>query len=61
MRMRTITMWYIALLACRSPPRLNQCRLVFPEEAGIRLAPVKAAECASVRSRSGWSPAVISN
>lgn len=47
-------------LACRSPPRLSRWRLVFPELAGIGAAPHRAAKEASVRIRSGLSPAVTS-
>ena len=33
-----------AQLACRSPPRLSRCRLVFPEETGIGVVPHRAAK-----------------
>ena len=50
-----------AQLACRSPPRLSRCRLVFPEETGIGVVPHRAAKPAGLVIRSGLSPAVISS
>lgn len=50
-----------AALACRSPPRLSRCRTVLPLEAGLGLVPQSAAKDRSLRSRSGLSPAAMSN
>ena len=46
-------------MAARSPPRLRRCRSVRPELAGMGAAPQRWARAASVRSRSGLSPAVV--
>src|SRR5215218_2959135 len=40
-----------ARLSCRSPERLSRCLVTCPEEAGIGLAPARAAKAASERSR----------
>ena len=58
-RRRTTTARCRAALACRFPPRLSRCRLVLPEDAGIGLAPHRAAKAASECSRSGLSPAAV--
>ena len=48
-----------AALACRSPPRLRRWRWVLPEDASTGLMPQRAANDASLRSRSGLSPAAM--
>src|ERR687893_2925406 len=53
-------MRYSAELAWRSPPRLSRWRVVLPEDACWGLTPQRAAKEASLRSRSGLSPAVMS-
>lgn len=55
------TMRHSALLASRLPPRLSRWRTILPEDASTGLAPHRAAEEASVRIRSGLSPAATSN
>jgi hypothetical protein len=50
-----------AWLAWRSPPGLRRWRVIFPEDAGIGAAAHRCAQAASERSRSGWSPAAMSN
>jgi hypothetical protein len=54
------TIRHSAELACRSPPRLSRWRRCFPEEAAAGLEPHSAAKLASVCSRPGLSPAVVS-
>jgi hypothetical protein len=49
-----------AALACRSPPRLSRWRVVLSEDACCGLTPHSAAKEASLRSRSGLSPAAMS-
>jgi len=53
-------MRYRAALAWRSPPRFKRRRTVLPEDTWTGLAPDSAAEEASLPSRSGLSPAVMS-
>ena len=55
-----MAMRHRALSAWRSPPRLSLWRTVRPEEASIGLAPQSAAKDASLRRRSGLSPAATS-
>jgi hypothetical protein len=43
-----------ARLSCRSPERFSRCRVTRPEEAGIGLAPARAANAASERSRPAY-------
>ena len=50
-------MWR-ARLRRRSPPRLVRCRMVFLEDAGIGLTPVRLAKAASVLMRPGCDHAV---
>src|SRR3954468_12839415 len=45
-----------AAFACRLPPQLSRCRVVFPLDAGIGQAPHSLANAASERIRSGLSP-----
>lgn len=59
-RRRVRATWWMAALACRSPPRLSRCRWVLPNEAGIGETPHRAAKLDSVRIRSGLPPAVMS-
>lgn len=59
-RMRVTTMRCSAALACLSPPRLSRRRWLFPEDFSTGLTPHRAAKDASLPSRSGLSPAVIS-
>jgi hypothetical protein len=58
---RLLAMVHSALLAARSPPRFNRWRMILPEDAWTGLAPHTAAKAASLCSRSGLSPAVISS
>lgn len=60
MVIRFFTMWCRAALACRSPPRESRCRSVRPELTGMGAVPHNAAKEPEERSRSGFSPAVIS-
>ena len=57
-RMRVVAIRQRAWLAWRLPPRLSRCRTVRPDDAWTGLAPHNAAKDASVRMRSGLSPAV---
>ena len=43
-----------ARLSWRSPERSSRCRVTCPDDAGIGLAPAKAAKAASERSRPAW-------
>lgn len=56
-RIRAAAIMWRARLAWRSPPRPSRCRSVRPEEAGTGAAPHGVANAASVRRRSGLSPA----
>ena len=58
---RVMTIRHRAWLASRLPPRLRRCRRVFPEDAGIGATAHMCAQAASLRSRSGWSPAAMSS
>lgn len=60
-RMRVRAMTCSARFAWRSPARLSLCRIVLPQEAGSGLVPHSAANDASLVSRSGLPPAVMSN
>ena len=60
-RMRETTTTCSAALAWRCPPRLSRWRTVFPDDAGIGLAPQSIAKLASDRRRDGLSPAVTRN
>ena len=61
MRMRIMAMRHRALLAWRLPPRLRRWRTVAPEDASTGLVPHSAAKDASLRIRSGLSPAATSS
>ena len=60
MRRRIMAMRHRALFAQRLPPRLSRCRRIVPEDASMGLAPHRAAKEASLRRRSGLSPAAVS-
>ncbi|MGK0257312.1 MAG: hypothetical protein ACI96M_000740 [Candidatus Azotimanducaceae bacterium] len=47
-----IEMMWSALLAARSPPLFNRCRVVLPDEAGTGLTPHRAAKLAPDQRRS---------
>lgn len=51
-----MTMWYCGEFTWRSPARFSWRRFVFPDDAGIGLTPVSAANAASQRSLSGLYP-----
>jgi hypothetical protein len=50
-----------AWLAWRSPPGLSRRQTVLPEEAGMGATAHRCAQAASLRSRSGWSPAAMTS
>ena len=52
---------YNAQFASWLPPRFSRCRVTLPEDAGIGATPHKCANAASLRSRSGLSPAATSS
>src|SRR5205823_12180593 len=58
--MRVKTIRHRAWLAWRSPPGLSRWRTVLPEDAGMGAVAHRCAQAASLRSRSGWSPAAMS-
>ena len=60
-RSRTMAMRHRALLASRLPLRLSRWRTVRPEDASMGLVPHSAAKDASLRIRSGLSPAATSS
>src|SRR6185437_14795434 len=43
------------------PAGIEPCRRTFPDDAGIGATPHRCAQAASLRSRSGWSPAATSS
>ena len=55
------TIRHRAWLAWRSPPGLSRWRMVLPDDAGMGAAAHRCAQAASLRSRSGWSPAAMSS
>lgn len=60
-RRRIMAMRHRALLALRLPPRFRRCLRIVPEDASIGLVPHRAAKEASLRIRSGLSPAAVSS
>ena len=60
-RSRTMAMRHSALLASRLPLRLSRWRTIGPEDASMGLVPHSAAKDASLRIRSGLSPAATSS